>query len=231
MVTALRAFLRHPADHLAADTSLRTCVRALLILLVVDLGATMLLGGVIGLISESGLVDMENHAAENFVSDTPGWQLYLLAGLIVPFVEELIFRLPLRYQTNPVVGVARLLTPATTPDVDAALAADRRASWDRHFPKVFYALTLLFAFVHLSNYPDWSTALLLVSPLLVAPQFVMGCIAGFLRVRYGFVWAFLLHALHNALLISVALLAPDEVPEVAPDPELLEGLLLLIPLL
>jgi hypothetical protein len=42
-----------------------------------------------------------------------------------------------------------------------------------------------------------SYTILLLSPILIAPQILV--FIGFLRVRYGFVWGFLLHALHNCI--------------------------------
>lgn len=231
MLQPLLAFLRNPTDHLAPPTSTGTRVRALLLLLAVDLGIALLLGGLIGLISESGLVDLENHAVADALAEFSTWQLLLIAVLATPLIEELIFRFPLRYQANPVVGLARLFTPETQPETDDVLHERRRAGWDRSYHLIFYGFTLAFAFIHLMNYPDWSLGLLIVSPILVAPQFVMGAMAGFLRVRFGFVWAFALHALHNLVLVGLALLAPEELLDAATDPELLEGFLGLIPAL
>lgn len=215
MITRLLTFLRNPTDHFAADAyiggpipqRLRTGGRALLILLAVDLGMAFLLAGLIGLIAKSGLVDMDNHAVADALAEYSVWQLMLIAVIGTPLLEELIFRFSLRFQTNPIAGIARLVSPRIDPETDALLAADRRATWDNYFPYTFYGLAIAFAFIHLLNYGDWTLGMLLVSPLLVAPQFVMGALAGFLRVRFGFVWAFLLHALHNFVLVGMVVLA------------------------
>lgn len=213
MINRLLTFLRSPTDHFASDAYVEgpipqrrsTGGRALFVLLAVDLGLAFLLAGLIGLIAESGLVDMDNHAVADALAEYSVWQLMLIAVIGTPLLEELIFRLPLRFQTNPIAGIARLVSPRTNPETDVLLAADRRASWDKYFPYIFYGLTAAFAFVHLLNYGDWTMGLLLVSPLLVAPQFVMGALAGFLRVRFGFWWAYGLHAGHNLVLVGFAL--------------------------
>lgn len=201
MIEQLLQFLRHPTDHFAARTSPRTCVRALLVLLAFDLLITFALGAIIGLLDDAGLFDLGNHAVADALTEYSPGQLLLIAVVGTPLAEELIFRLPLRYRTNPVVGLARVFTPTTTEEVDARLAADLRGTWDRCFPYTFYGLTAAFALVHLLNYGGWTTGLLLFSPLLVAPQFVTGALTGFLRVQYGFVWAVVLHALHNLVLV------------------------------
>lgn len=210
MLNTFLAFLRNPTDHFAPDSSLRTCVRALLVLLVYDLVFAFIAATIIGLISKLGWVDLDNHAVADALNDFSILQLMLVAVLGTPLVEELIFRLPLRFETNHIAGLARIFAPRTSPDIDEELRANRRAGWDGRYRYLFYGFTLAFAFVHLFNYPDWSLGVLLLSPLLVAPQFMMGAMAGFLRVRYGFVWAFLLHALHNLILVGVAVLSVGE---------------------
>jgi len=195
VLTTFLTFLRNPDDNPAPSSSLGTRVRALMLLLVYDLLFAFAAGAVIGLIGDTGLVDLENHAVAQALEQFSVWQLLLIAVLGTPLVEELLFRLPLRFETNPITGLVRIFTPTAGPDADAELRAHRRAGWQRNYRYIFYGLTVAFALMHLTNYPEWSTGLLLVSPIIVAPQFVMGTIAGFLRVRYGFWWAFWLHAI------------------------------------
>ena len=182
-------------------------------LLVIDLVAALIFGGLISLAGKAGWLDADNHAVADALSEFSPVLLFLLAVIIVPLFEELIFRLPLRYETNPVAGVARLVTPTTSTPHDEELAADRRAIWDRYYPWIFYGLTTAFALIHLTNYSEWTLGVLLLTPLLVAPQFVMGAFAGYLRVRYGFGWAYALHALHNLALLGPVLLFPDLLEE------------------
>lgn len=204
MLSQLKAYFKAPFDQLEDAASLSDKVKALGSILLLDLGFALLAGVVIGLVGELELVDMDNHAVATALGQFSVWQIMLIAVLGTPLLEELVFRLPLRYQANPVAGLARLLTPKTEPAVDSELAAQRRAWWDRNYRFIFYGLGVAFAYLHLTNYPDITLGLLLLSPLLVAPQFVMGILAGFLRVRFGFWWAFLLHALHNLILVGLA---------------------------
>lgn len=63
---------------------------------------------------------------------------------------------------------------------------------------------MLFGLIHITNF-EFSYTILLLSPILVAPQIILGFFIGFLRVRYGFVLGFLMHALHNAVFIGFGL--------------------------
>jgi hypothetical protein len=65
----------------------------------------------------------------------------------------------------------------------------------------------LFALFHLSNY-NYTPSLLLFAPIVVLPQFFIGFLLGFIRVKQGFIWGFFLHSLHNAIFILPFLLFP-----------------------
>lgn len=66
-----------------------------------------------------------------------------------------------------------------------------------YFNYVFYFSAVAFALVHISNFKPYSSDLLLLYPLLVLPQFLMGLCIGYLRMKHGFLMGFLLHALIN----------------------------------
>ncbi|AWW72957.1 hypothetical protein CD351_00795 [Erythrobacter sp. KY5] len=72
------------------------------------------------------------------------------------------------------------------------------------FPAFFWLSTIAFALVHLWNFEEGSLAILLP---LVLPQFILGALLGYMRVRIGLWAAIALHAAHNATALSVAALA------------------------
>lgn len=74
----------------------------------------------------------------------------------------------------------------------------------RHFAWFFWTSAIAFALVHLANYTEGALAILL--PLLV-PQFVLGTLAGYVRVHCGLAWSVALHAAHNGLAVGIAVLA------------------------
>ena len=73
----------------------------------------------------------------------------------------------------------------------------------RAFPVLFYAVTALFALMHVFNYPQVSAV---VVPM-VLPQFWSGLMLGYIRVRQGLLAAILAHVASNAVMLTAALAA------------------------
>ncbi|ABW25758.1 hypothetical protein AM1_0712 [Acaryochloris marina MBIC11017] len=71
---------------------------------------------------------------------------------------------------------------------------------------MFYGLALAFGLIHVSNFTSLGVQALLLAPLLVLPQIVIGVFLGFIRLQYGFWWAVLTHGFHNACAITPLLL-------------------------
>ncbi len=78
---------------------------------------------------------------------------------------------------------------------------DRPGWFVRAFVWLFYANALVFAAMHLANYPEIS---LLALPL-VLPQFWTGLMLGFIRLRIGLIAAILTHIVSNAVALGLAL--------------------------
>ncbi len=72
------------------------------------------------------------------------------------------------------------------------------------FPVLLFLSALAFASMHLFNYEEDVSPLLW---LLVLPQFILGLICAFARVKFGLWSAMLIHALHNGTVIAVVLAA------------------------
>lgn len=76
--------------------------------------------------------------------------------------------------------------------------------WIRNFSRVFFGMTILFGVVHIVN---WGVTLknILLLPLLVAPQLFLGLNCGYLRLKLGFRWGVLFHIIHNTISVLVLL--------------------------
>ncbi len=72
----------------------------------------------------------------------------------------------------------------------------------RAFPLFFWIATAAFALIHLGNFKEVSPWLL----PLVLPQFILGALAGYVRVQIGLWGAITLHMMHNATLIAIVVL-------------------------
>lgn len=73
---------------------------------------------------------------------------------------------------------------------------------NNHYRLFFYFSAALFGLLHIFNFTGISHYNLIFTPLLVLPQLFLGLILGYLRVKYGFKYGVLFHALIN---ISVLL--------------------------
>lgn len=106
--------------------------------------------------------------------------LFLLAVIAAPLLEELLFRYVLRYN--------RLFHRFFT-----------REKWNRIFPYLVYVSAFAFGFVHLDNYVNHSWKFYVLSPLIIISQLSGGFILSYIRVRLNMLYSLLYHAVWNLL--------------------------------
>ena len=115
-------------------------------------------------------IDIGDHKTEDLFEKYSFIIIFFLMVIIAPIIEEIIFRGPLIFFKK-----------------------------NTYFQWVYYFSCLLFGLVHLGNF-DNANDLLWLTPLLVAPQIVMGFFLGYLRVKLGLQYAVLMHMSHNGIL-------------------------------
>ncbi len=76
-----------------------------------------------------------------------------------------------------------------------------RANFYKHFALFFYFIAGLFAIIHLGNFIGLSFNNVIIGLLMVIPQFLAGIILGYIRVRFGFIYAIIFHAIVNLTLL------------------------------
>lgn len=175
---------------------------------------------------------MKNHEVAKMFNDSPLWVSFIMAAVFAPIGEELIFRFPLQYRkwvthvlaggllvlagfktffleniTIKIICLALIMALAVLYSIFNKKAASFTAYlWNNKFPVVFYVFTFVFAVVHLDNYPfSWTVVLLF--PLLVLPQFVIGTFLGYIRIKLGIVWSMAFHGIHNGFFVLMFVLA------------------------
>lgn len=126
----------------------------------------------VGILEHSFDLDFGTHANEELLENYTLPIIVFLLVIVAPFFEELIFRAPLYWFRSPVALKVAL-----------------------------YISIITFGFIHLINFEDYTTYWWM-APLLVAPQLSLGMFAGFIRVRFGLLWAMALHAGYN-LIVSI----------------------------
>ncbi|EAQ41743.1 CPBP family intramembrane glutamic endopeptidase [Polaribacter sp. MED152] len=149
-------------------------IKKFISLLLICLATGFLISPLFILIESLGFVDMQNHAMEDLMKKLSKPIIFLFAAIIAPVFEELIFRAP--------------------------LTAFKKKN---QFRIAFYVFTILFGLVHITNF-DITTNVLLLSPILVLPQLLVGGYFGFIRIRFGLVWSMALHGCYNAILMLVS---------------------------
>src|SRR5699024_5108010 len=105
---------------------------------------------------------IENHQVKLLMDLMPIWLVFFLTVIIIPFIEEIIFRLFLRFRRNYFLQIIISLFPQTKNPVSIF--------WNKKFGYIFYLSAIVFAFIHITNY-DSNDNIIYLIPILVLPQF------------------------------------------------------------
>jgi len=170
------AFLKHPVYQEDENETFKYRFSIFLKLLAIAVAISFVLGILIGLTQASLDLDFGTHAMESSITQYGPLLMLFIAVVVAPLLEESFFRAPLWFFKN-----------------------------QSYFKIIFYLFTLSFGFIHIYNYES-SATILALSPLLVSPQISVGVFLGFIRVKFGFLWAVLLHATYNLIFVGPILL-------------------------
>lgn len=201
------SFLKNPKDEVPLPTTIASKFKIVLSFFLLEIPVMLVLILIIGGLENAKLINTDNHSIETLLKTVPTTALFFLVIIIAPLFEELIFRLYLRYETNLLIGASIRFSYLFFDREKAAqfdLAMNSKWSW--FYPKIFYFSALLFGLVHLVNF-EITPAILLLSPIIVAPQIVLGLVIGYLRVRHGFWTGFMMHAFHNFVFVGISVIA------------------------
>lgn len=169
-------YIENPVLEKDSNTDFRYRLQIFIRVFLICAIASTLITPIFTLLEDFGWVNMDNHKVEEVFKDLPAFAIILIGGLIVPVIEELMFRAPITLFKKP-----------------------------NSFKFAFYAFTIIFAFVHITNF-DMTNTVLLLSPILVLPQLFAGIGLGYLRIRFGLSWAILLHCVYNTVFLSIAII-------------------------
>jgi len=220
-------FLKSPFADIRSDApfseKLKTFI-SLFLLEIILVSAVMLIFKVL---TDNGLFPRQNNKVFIFIKHISSWFALIMIVLISPLVEEVFFRLHLRVKRkyitlNLIIVISGLLliilSLGSTTDFrisvlcTACIALIIYYIWKskinqvllnvfrNKFIWIFYVTATLFALAHITNY-KLNTATLLVLPILVFPQFLMGLFFGYTRLKLGFGWGCTFHVLHNFVVI------------------------------
>jgi membrane protease YdiL (CAAX protease family) len=142
-----------------------------------------------------------------------------------PFLEEIIFRLPLRLKkysiglsfgiityyvsggsfkhfmaTEWITYVRIVISIIILLSIAKFLPTKRldliKTNFFKHY---FYIVALVFALIHVANFAPFNMSVLFFYPIFTLPQFIMGLFFGYARMNYGFFVGWGVHTLINLM--------------------------------
>ena len=175
-------FLRYPTPKKILDIGISAKVKIVLKLLIIEMPIMFIILLVVAAFEYLNILPMPDNSLPDLLNRL-GLVLILILGVIVlPGIEEMIFR-------------SYLVLPKFL----------NNYVWNKKFGYVFYASAIIFAGVHVLNFPD-ETQAILFAPIVLVPQFIVGIFAGYLRVKFGIIWGFVFHSIHNLIFLSLFIL-------------------------
>ncbi|MEI6765651.1 MAG: CPBP family glutamic-type intramembrane protease [Bacteroidota bacterium] len=161
----------------------------------------------------------------------PDYHQVSIVGMVViaPIVEELLFRLNLRYRSVFISFILTLILYSIFVRIVLGLLPFyylwesigniaiimvisvfvnlfiRRFNkslewfWIKYFRLIFYSSAIIFGFMHLGNYWIPNYTIVLLSPFFLLPFMFAGLNLGYIRLRYGIIFSIVLHAFNNLM--------------------------------
>jgi len=150
------------------------------------------------------------------------FQEKILYGILfAPIVEEILFRLILRFNKKNILIIitstfALFILFLIKKDLVRILVFSSLAIafslsifylntckdfFIKYFHIWFYIIAGLFGILHIYNYIGINISNLFLSPLFAIPQFILGIFLGYIRIRNGFFYALLFHFIMNLSLL------------------------------
>lgn len=181
--TELFNFYKNPKDERIANYTLRKNIKYILFTFFVDLSLFIILFPFLYYLLKNNLIPEDFERID--YADNTFFKSLLIVAFLVPFVEEIIFRLPIRYNKLYAYFISTKV-------------------WNNLFKILVFTLPPLFGFFHLANYGELTFSLILIAPVLIGSQIIGGYFYTFLRVKFNFASALISHILWN-LVLSITL--------------------------
>lgn len=196
----LRQFFIKPSDTKISEGFMQM-LKTFLHIFIIDIILMLVFIMIFQKLQQFELINVDSHSINKMFSKYSLVKFFATVVIIIPFIEEIIFRYHLNFSKNfyfiqPLLLISLILGK----DVRNIVEQKLKQFWQRYFVIIFYASTLIFAILHMSNYTI-SFKLLLFSPLLVMPQFIVGFFCGYLRVKFNLLTGYFLHMFHNAFFV------------------------------
>lgn len=200
------AFIKSPNEENDFDASISYKIKTLLCLFSFALILAFLFMPIFNLLKFFNLLDPGSNGLNELLFEFTFIQLVCVVAIAVPILEELIFRLPLRYKYNYLFRPIVFLISITRLIPEEKLKDMIQRYWKRIFKYLFYFLAILFGFIHITNFERFKDLWAWI-PFLTINQLFAGFVLGFIRIKFGLIWSIIYHSLYNLLFFGIAFLS------------------------
>ena len=205
---ALWRFIKKPVELSEDKASLQLKIGTCGALFLIQIPPLLVLMALVGGLEQLGLWDEDMHSLQKIFQEMEPVLIFFFAVIMAPLLEEVMFRLILRFRSNFLILWSIHIGVALHLGQKRSLLKTARKVWDKFYGWVFYLMAAAFGLMHIMNFEP-SLNIYLLAPILVAPQILIGINLGYLRVRFGLIWSILFHAFYNGVLMSIALLTGE----------------------
>lgn len=77
--------------------------------------------------------------------------------------------------------------------------------WRSHFKFIFHFAAITFGMIHLTNFETIYWWMIVISPLLMIPYISLGYVFGYIRMKYGFSYGWLIHSTFNFIFVMLTI--------------------------
>jgi hypothetical protein len=170
----LSSYLKNPLLLKDTNTDLKYRFKIFFQLLLISILTGIIISPVFAIFDALEWIQLKNHKTDLLFKEMTAIQILLLGAVLLPVLEEILFRAPIVLFKK-----------------------------QKSFKIAFYTFTLVFGFIHITNF-EMTTNVLLLAPILVLPQILIGAYFGYIRIRFGLLWSMFLHGSYNAVFIILS---------------------------
>jgi hypothetical protein len=159
-------------------------------------------------------------------------KLLFIGSLILPILEEIVFRLPLKFKPINIsisfffliyAFISKVFFNVGYLTINFNVIIIMFFSlffgfliyffmlknfdyfntfWNKNFRWIYYFSVFSFGLLHIGNFQIDKLSFIIL-PLLVLPQLTSGFIAGYLRIKYGFIYCCFFHIVNNFISLMI----------------------------
>ena len=216
-------FIKSPFSEGPVTSTITDKVKIFIQLFLLEILLVLCCGIIITRLGKNDLQILENHKVQGIFKNFPGWYTYVVFILCIPLIEELFFRLHLRIKEKYIyINCLIVISGAILIGVQLFKVNYIRLMilvigiililiyfikrvkinqsilifWRLKYFYVFYTTVAIFGLLHITNFNVRTITILLI-PILIMPQLILGLFCGYIRLRLGFFWGCLFHISHN----------------------------------